>query len=161
MNADIANADFDLAALDDQYAATAAPEKKAGPPDGRYQVKVEAVDLEKSKTKGTPTLVLELLIISGEHAGRKLWKRSAITAGSLPYLKQDLLTLGWTKTLRDLQDPMQRRSLLDVAIQVTKKTKQNGQYDDVNIYIDKRITVTAEQVQAASAARTTGDEPPF
>lgn len=153
--------DFDLGSLDDQYQAVAPPERKTGgPPDGRYQVKVDAVDLEKSKNKGTPCLKLELLIISGEHAGRKLWKNMYITAGGLPYVKQDLMTLGWTKGLRDLQDPLQRRSLLDVTIQVTKKTKTGAQGDDVNIYIDKRITVNAEALAAAGAARG-GDEPPF
>lgn len=152
--------DFDLSALDDQYQNTAAPEKKAGPPDGRYQVKIDAVDLEKSKNKGTPTLNLEMVIISGEHAGKRLWKRSAITAGSLPYLKQDLLTLGWTKGLKELQDPMMRRALLDVCVQVTKKTKQDGQYMNENIYIDKKITVDAAAM-AGAGARAGGEDPPF
>lgn len=148
--------DFNLSQFDDDFTNTTAPEKGAFPviPDGKYQVRVEALDLKKSK-QGNAYIAFELQILSGEFAGKKLFKNSVITAGSMPYLKQDLQTLGWTGKLSELEDPSKRRVLLDVTLQVTVKSKGQDEQGrpNVNVYLDRQITVDAS-VAAASAEKS-------
>jgi hypothetical protein len=78
----------------------------------------------------------DLIVLSGQHVGRHIFKNSVITPKSLPFVKGDLKTLGLTPAkLSDL--PHHLESLLDLKLEVTKRTK--GDY--TNVYFNKRIEI--------------------
>ncbi|MFO0875130.1 MAG: hypothetical protein U0575_14320 [Phycisphaerales bacterium] len=78
----------------------------------------------------------DLVVISGSHAGRHIFKNSVITQKSLPFVKGDLETLG-VRLAKFSDLPRHLDALLDQTIDITKKTK--GEY--ANVYFNRRITV--------------------
>lgn len=133
---------MDLSSLESLYTNTEA--KKTGDfealPDGKYQVAIDNVDLKETSTK-KPMLAWQLKVLAGPHKGRKLFKNSVITAESMSYLKQDLTLVGWTQSLTALSDPLARRVMLDVALEVTQKTKGDDAMGrpNVNVYFNRKL----------------------
>ena len=129
----------DLSEFDDDYDAAEAPSYEEVP-DGKYQVRVQRVELGKSQA-GDPMLKWDLVVIAGEsgkYAGRHIFKNSAITHKSLPFVKGDLQTLG--VVLARFSDlPNHLDALLDQALEVTKRTK--GEYS--NVYFNRRLELAA------------------
>ncbi len=142
----------DLSAFDDDYDDAEAP-AYGNLPDGKYQVRVDRVELGKSQA-GDPMLKWDFIVLSGEHAGRHLFKNAVITHKSLPFVKGDLQTLG--VALPKFSDlPHHLDGLLDQTLEVTQRTR--GEY--TNLYINRQITVP---VGGVTAADVLGDEPaPF
>ncbi|MCC6389105.1 MAG: DUF669 domain-containing protein [Bryobacterales bacterium] len=104
-------------------------------PDGKYQVQVEKVELKEAQTTGNPMLTWTLRIIAPRLVNRVMWRNSVITQNTLKYLKTDLHICGLDlDKLSDL--PKHLRKLLDVKLEVTKKTKG----DNENIFFNRRIT---------------------
>lgn len=127
----------DLSAFDDDYEEAEAP--SAGDvPDGKYQVRVHRVDLSRSQA-GDPMLKWDLLVLSGPHADRHIFKNSVITRKSLPFVKGDLLTLG-VELPRFSELPDHLDSLLDKTLEVNQRTK--GEY--TNVYFNRRIELAAD-----------------
>ena len=83
---------MDLTAFDDEFASAEAPSFDEVP-DGKYQVRIDSVRLDRSQ-KGDPMIKWDLIVIAGPHAGRHIFKNSVITPASLPFVKGDLKTLG-------------------------------------------------------------------
>ena len=129
-----ASSPIDLAAFDDDFAQTEAADFEEVP-DGKYQVRIQSVRLGESQ-KGDPMLKWDLVVISGTHAGRHIFKNAVITSASLPFVKGDLDTLG-LKLGRFSELPGRLDSLLDLTLEVTKRTK--GEY--ANVYFNKLIQV--------------------
>lgn len=124
----------DLSAFDDDYEGAEAPRFEEVP-DGRYQVRVQRVELATSQ-KGDPLLKWDLLVIAGPSEGRHIFKNSVITHASLPFVKGDLQTLGVRLAkFSDLPDHLD--ALLDQTLEVTKRTK--GEY--ANVYFNRRLNV--------------------
>jgi len=126
----------DLSTFDEEYDA-AEPADTDEVPDGKYQVRVQRVKLDRSQ-KGDPMLKWDLVVLSGQHANRHIFKNAVITQASLPFVKGDLKTLG-LETLRFSELPQHLEELLDLTLEVTKRTK--GEY--ANVYFNKRIQVPA------------------
>jgi len=126
----------DLSAFDDDYAEAEAPEFDEVP-DGKYQVRVHTVKLARSQ-KNDPMIKWDTVIISGQHAGRHIFKNSVITQSSLPFVKADLQTLG-LKLEKFSELPNHLDALLDLTIDVTKRTK--GEY--ANVYFNKLLNIPA------------------
>jgi hypothetical protein len=124
----------DLSAFDDDYAEAEAPDFDEVP-DGKYQVRVHTVKLARSQ-KNDPMIKWDTVIISGQHAGRHIFKNSMITQSSLPFVKADLLTLG-LKLDKFSELPNHLDALLDLSIDVTKRTK--GDY--TNVYFNKLLNI--------------------
>ena len=104
-------------------------------PDGKYQVNVEKVELTEAQSSGNPMLKWTLRIIAPRHVNRLMWRNSVFTANTLRFVKTDLHIYGLDlEKLSDL--PRNLRKLLDVKLEVTKKTKG----DNENIYFNSRIT---------------------
>jgi hypothetical protein len=104
-------------------------------PDGKYQVNVEKVELTEAQSSGNPMLKWTLRIIAPRHVNRLMWRNSVFTANTLRFVKTDLLICGLDlEKLSDL--PRNLSKLLDVKLEVTKKTKG----DNENIYFNSRIT---------------------
>ena len=130
---------IDLAQFDDMYRSEAATEREDFDtiPDGKYQVSVEKVELTESST-GNPMLKWTLRILAPTFVNRFLWRNSVFTANTLKYVKTDLHLCGLD--LGKLSDlPKQLEKLLDIKLEVTKKTKG----DNENIYFNRRIETTA------------------
>ncbi|MBI1375183.1 MAG: DUF669 domain-containing protein [Phycisphaera sp.] len=124
----------DLSAFDDDYAEAEAPEFDEVP-DGKYQVRVHTVKFARSQ-KNDPMIKWDTVIISGQHAGRHIFKNSVITQSSLPFVKADLQTLG-LKLEKFSELPNHLDALLDLTIGVTKRTK--GEY--ANVYFNKLLNI--------------------
>ncbi len=131
-------AQVDLSGMDAEYDKAQAADTE-DLPDGKYQVKVHAVCLNKSQS-GNPMLQYDLLVLSGAHTGRHLFKNSVITPASMPFFKGDLKVMGiQLPKLSDLNNHLE--AMLDLALEVTKKTK--GEY--ANIYFNKLLKVPSAE----------------
>jgi len=137
-------APLDLSAFDEEYDAVE-PADNDEVPDGKYQVRVQRVKLDRSQ-KGDPMLKWDLVVLSGQHASRHIFKNAVITQASLPFVKGDLKTLG-LEVPRFSELPRHLDELLDLTLEVTKRTK--GEYS--NVYFNKRIQVPAGAAPAAGA----------
>ncbi len=105
--------------------------------DGKYQVLVEKVELTQSST-GNPMLKWTLRILGPSFANRVLWYNRVFTHNTLKYVKTDLHLCGLDlDKLSEL--PKHLDKLLDVKLEVTKKTKGNNK----NIYFNRRIETAA------------------
>ena len=140
---------IDLSEFDSEFGAAQAPGYEEVP-EGKYQAQIASVRLEKSKN-GNPMIKWDLIVLSGSHAGRHIFKNSVITQGSLPFVKGDLKTarLNLAK-FSDLSALLEE--LLDVTLEIVKRT--SGEY--TNVYFNRRIDL-------ASAGMSTGgaDDSPF
>ena len=136
----------DLTAFDDDFNTAEAPSSEEVP-DGKYQVRIDSVRLEHSQ-KGDPMIKWDLVVLSGSHAGRRIFKNSVITAASLPFVKGDLKTVGLVLTkFSELAGRLEE--LLDVTLELTKRTK--GDYS--NVYFNRRIQIaiaTSDRVDAGA-----------
>jgi hypothetical protein len=75
-----------------------------------------------------------LRVIAPKFVNRLMWRNSVITHNTLKYVKTDLHLCGLDlEKLSDL--PKQLKKLLDVKLEVTKKTKG----DNENIFFNRRI----------------------
>ncbi|HWR49698.1 MAG TPA: DUF669 domain-containing protein [Bryobacteraceae bacterium] len=141
----------DLSQFDESFRTEQAEERGdfESVPDGKYQVTVEKVELTEAQSTGNPMLKWTLRIIAPKHVNRLMWRNSVITANTLKFLKTDLHVCGLDlDKLSDL--PKNLSKLLDVKLEVTKKTKN----DNENIYFDRRISGDRT---AATFRREAGD----
>lgn len=123
-----------LSAFDQEYDQVEAPDFDEVP-DGKYQVRIQAVRMGESQ-KGDPMIKWDLVVISGQLAGRHVFKNSVITQASLPFVKGDLKTLG--VQLAKFSDlPNRLPEVLDKKLEVTKKTKE----EFANVYFNKILTI--------------------
>jgi len=100
-------------------------------PDGRYHVLVENVELTNSRTSGLPMMKWRLRVIGPTHANRLLWKNSAITDKSMPFVTQDLSVCQLQlDRFADLEHRL--TDLIDLHLEVQKYTGQNGR-DNITI----------------------------
>ena len=147
----MANISIDLAQFDDDFRGETAEERGDFETvhDGKYQVTVEKVELVEAST-GNPMLKWTLRILGPHFINRLLWRNNVFTHNSLKYVKTDLHLCGLDlEKLSDL--PKHLDKLLDVKLEVTKKTKGENE----NIYFNRRIDTTAtanlHQQEAANA----------
>lgn len=129
---------LDLARFDTDFADAPVEEKEFDSvPDGKYQVVVDKVEITTAKTTGNPMLKWTLKIIAPKCQGRFLWRNNVmLTRENIRWLKGDLHTCGLDlDKLSDLPANLER--LLDVTLEVTKRTKG----DNENIYFNRRIVI--------------------
>ena len=130
--------DLDLAQFDDDFSEASIEEREFEEiPDGKYQVNVEKVELTRAQSSGNPMLKWTLKILGPRFAGRLLWRNSVMASKeNLKWLKTDLHTCGLEiEKLSEL--PSRLGDLLDVKLEVTKRTKGENE----NIYFNRRIVV--------------------
>ena len=126
----------DLSQFDEDFRSESPAERgdMENVPDGKYQVVVEKVELAQAQSTGNPMLKWTLRIIAPRHINRILWRNSVFTPNTLKFVKTDLHICGLDlEKLSDL--PRNLSKLLDVKLEVTKKTKG----DNENIYFNSRI----------------------
>ena len=127
---------IDLSQFDDDFRSEQTEEHGdyESVPDGKYQVAVEKVELTEAHSTGNPMLKWTLRILAPRHANRLLWRNSVFTPNTLKFVKTDLHICGLDlEKLSEL--PKKLHLLLDVKLEVTKKTRG----DNENIYFNSRI----------------------
>ena len=143
------NQNFDLTALDDDFeAAEVEPNQFDDLPDGKYQARVEKIEMGNTQN-GAPMLKWQLRVLGPQHQGRMLFRNSVMASKeNLKYLKADLLLCGLE--LAKLSDlPNRLNELLDVKLEVTKKTR--GEYS--NVYLNRRIVTEDPDDNYKSASK--------
>jgi hypothetical protein len=148
--------EIDLKGYEGEYQAAPTTESTE-PPDGRYTVIVQKVELARARSSGNPMLRWQLRITSGAHDGRILFRNNVMASKeNLAWLKKDLHTCGLDlEKLSDLNDRMSE--LLDVALDVTKRTRG----DRTNVFLNKRLERTVVPVEDEVLAGDTIDDIPF
>ena len=92
-----------------------------------------------------------LRILGPAYRERLLWKNSVLLSGLLQYVKKDLQTCGiHIQKISDLPDQLEK--LLDLKLEITKKTKNENE----NIYFNKLISGASEEnyERASQEAKT-------
>lgn len=148
--------EIDLSQFDDDFADAPVEEREFEEvPDGKYQVQVDKVDLTTAKSSGNAILKWTLRILGPQHAGRLLWRNNVIaTRENVRWLKNDLHVCGLDLVrLSELREHLPQ--LLDVPLEVTKRTKG----DNVNIYFNRRLVL--EQGTGGAYGRAMPDDTPF
>ncbi|MFB3882438.1 MAG: DUF669 domain-containing protein [Armatimonadota bacterium] len=145
----------DLATFDGEFEGAPVEDSEFEPlPDGKYQVSVERVELLRSKA-GNPMLKWTLRVLGPQCQGRLLWRNNVIaTAENLKWLKTDLHTCGLT--LGKLSElPSRLPELLDLHLEVTKKTRGENE----SVFLNKRLDAAATPGTPAGPAGSA--LPPF
>ena len=128
----------DLSQFDEDFAEAPIEDREFDPvPDGKYQVNVDKVEITTAKTSGNPMLKWTLRVLAPRFRGRLLWRNNVMaTRENIRWLKNDLHVCGLD--LQKLSDlPSRLEDLLDVTLEVTKRTKG----DNENIYFNRRIVL--------------------
>jgi hypothetical protein len=128
----------DLSRFDEDFADAPVEEKEFEPiPDGKYQVNVDKVEITTARTSGNPMLKWTLRVLAPRCRGRLLWRNNVMaTRENIRWLKNDLHVCGLE--LQKLSDlPAHLEELLDVTLEVTKRTKG----DNENVYFNRRIVL--------------------
>ena len=142
--------DFGLAEFDEEFSSAEAPSFEEVP-DGKYQTRIQSVKLDRSQ-RGDPMIKWDLVVISGRHEGRHIFKNSVITTAALPFVKADLKTAGLELSrLSELESRLEQ--LLDVLLEVTKRTRD----EYANVYFNKRFQLAGGYTPPARS----GDDCPF
>lgn len=152
------NDDLDLAQFDDDFETADVEEKEFDEiPDGKYQVKVDRVELTRSESSGNPMLKWALKILGPTHKGRLLWRNNVIASkDNVKWLKNDLYTCGLQiEKLSDLSGKLE--PLLDVGLEVTKRTKNEFE----NIYFNRRIVLNDTDATDSVIGHDSNDMIPF
>lgn len=132
--------DIDLSQFDDDYESAEVEDREFEPvPDGKYQVKVDRVEVARAKSSGNPMLKWTLKILAPTHAGRLLWRNNVMASKeNIKWLKNDLHVCGLElEKLSEL--PERLDDLLDLTLEVTKRTRGENE----NIYLNRRIEIDA------------------
>jgi len=130
--------DLELSKFDADFAEAPVEEREFEPiPDGKYQVNVEKVELTRAQTSGNPLLKWTLRIIAPKCRGRLLCRNNdTATRENLKWLKNDLHVCGLAiQKVSDL--PLHLEKLLDVKLEVTKRTRG----DSENVYFNRKIVL--------------------
>jgi len=138
---------FDLSQFDGDFEETEVEDREFGDiPDGKYQVRVEQVELTRAHTSGNPMLKWTLKILAPTFVGRLLWRNNVITTDNLKWLKTDLHTCGLDiDKLSEL--PSRMHELQGVTLEVTKRTKGSNQ----NIFLNRQIDIDIPEEDDALA----------
>ena len=147
----------DLAKFDNDFAEAPVDEATESVPDAKYQVNVDKVELTNAKSTGNPMLKWTLRILGPNYVNRFLWRNNVmLPKQNIRWLKADLHTCGLDlKKLSELPANLER--LLDVKLEVTKRTKG----DNENIYFNRRIVLDDSPAEGSGDAGSADADIPF
>ena len=148
----------DLSRFDADFADAPVEEKEfESIPDGKYQVKVDKVEITTARTSGNPMLKWTLRVLAPRCRGRLLWRNNVMaTRENIRWLKNDLHVCGLE--LQKLSDlPARLGELLDVALEVTKRTKGDNEI----VYFNRRIVLDPGAEDTGSSDARDKDVIPF
>ncbi|MBZ2178425.1 MAG: DUF669 domain-containing protein [Acidobacteriota bacterium] len=136
MNGVLVDSRVDLRPYDEAYANEVVSEQEPwnSIPDGRYEVRVDRVELTQSKSSGNPMLKWTLRILGATFQNRLLWKYRAITENTLKYVKQDLWVCG-LELPQFSALPSHLSALAGLELEITKISRG----EDSNIIFNRRL----------------------
>jgi len=136
MNGVLVDSRVDLRPYDEAYANEVVSEYEPwnSIPDGRYEVRVDRVELTQSKSSGNPMLKWTLRITGTTFQNRLLWKYRAITENTLKYVKQDLSICGLALPQFSAL-PSYLPSLQGIELEITKISRG----EDSSIVFNRRL----------------------
>lgn len=136
MNGILVDSRVDLRPYDEAYANEVVSEQEPwnSIPDGRYEVRVDRVELTQSKSSGNPMLKWTLRILGATFQNRLLWKYRAITENTLKYVKQDLCVCG-LELPQFSALPAHLSALAGLELEITKISRG----EDSNIIFNRRL----------------------
>jgi len=152
------SADIDLTQFDDDFAEAPVEDKEFSEvPDDKYRVNVETAEITRAKTSGNAMLKWTLRILGPRCAGRLLWRNNVLaTRENIRWLKNDLHVCGLDLVrLSDLPNHLEQ--LLDVKLEVTKRTKGSN----TNIYFNRRLDEGDGNAGGPDDFGATADDLPF
>ncbi len=134
------NVDIDLSRFDRTVRTETKPKKQVAEiSDGKYEVRIEDVELYKSPTSGNPVLKFTLRVIGPTNANQLMWKRRGITEKTRQYVLDELMICGLElERFSDLKNHL--HELIGVELEVTRKTRG----EDVNIYFNDQLDSTSK-----------------
>jgi hypothetical protein len=148
----------DLATFDTEFEGAPVEDSGFEPlPDGKYEVAVQRVELLRSRA-GNAMLKWTLRVLGPQCQGRLLWRNNVIaSAENLKWLKTDLHTCGIV--LGKLSElPARLPELLDLRLQVTKRTRG----DNESVFLNARLDAADAPEAPAGQTRSAGSAlPPF
>ena len=136
------------------------------PPDGKYQMRVQSLEVKESNyNDGYPNFILQLTIIEGEHRGKSVYKRYPLDPSqSMNILKSDLFLLGVDfRSIYDLENREKMSSLLEHVVEVTIKSKvssANGK-TYANFYLNRDLGKHNPQANSGSGFTESDDDMPW
>jgi len=147
----------DLVMCDKDFADAPVEERAESVPDGKFQVNVDKVELTWTKVNNHPMLKWTLRILGPKYANRLLWRNSVLASKeNVRWLKGELHMCGVViEKLSDLPANLER--LLDVKLEVTKKTKG----DSENVYLNRRIVLDDTPTEGHGDAGNADADIPF
>ncbi len=131
----------DLCDMQQAFSTTEAAEEMKEPPDGRYQVVIHDVSLDRTKG-GKRCIRWKFRILAPNYVGRYLFRTSVLAPEGFKWLKRDLAFCG-LPTNDIMEMVMRLPEIKGAALEVAKITKD----DFANIYINKKITLDEAIVQ--------------
>lgn len=151
MNSSLRSTDVDIDLS--RFDQTVQTETKPRPtfveiPDGRYDVRIEDVELYKSPSSGNPVLKYTLRVLGPTHIDRMMWKRRGITEKTRDWVMDELKICGLELSkFSDLK--LYLHDLIGVELEVTRKTRG----EDVAIFFNGQLE--------ASGSNKEEDDLPF
>jgi len=137
MNTSLRNTDVDIDLS--RFDRTVQTETKTKPqfvemPDGKYDVRIEDVELYKSPSSGNPVLKYTLRVLGPTHVNSLMWKRRGITDKTVSYVKDELKICGLElERFSELKNHL--HELIGVELEVNRKTRG----EDVNIFFNDQL----------------------
>ncbi|MBW2093311.1 MAG: DUF669 domain-containing protein [Deltaproteobacteria bacterium] len=120
-------------------------------PDGLYQMRVASMELTRTKNTQKPMVKWGLEVIGPTHEGRKVFDNQVIHGDDaetkklqLSFIKSRLKLCGCEpQKLGDLREPHVREQVLDVEVEVKKRTTVKGENEYVNYTFLRRLELDA------------------
>lgn len=141
-----ADLDIDLSRFDRGAATPPPPPSAARPstfeevPDGRYDARIEDVQLYVSPRSGNPVLKYTLRILGPSFANRVMCKYRAITDKTRDYVQDELKICGVElERFSDLKHHL--HDLIGVELEITRRSRG----EDVNIYFNNVLDSGAKK----------------
>ena len=128
-----------LGQADDDYDPEDAGGEMEPLPDGKYQVKIDTIEITRSK-KSKRMLKWQFKILNGNFAGRLAWKYSMMdSAENAKFLIWDLKKCGVNaRSVAGLKDALE--GMINMKLEISVKTKAKGEDSFQNIYINKKLS---------------------
>lgn len=151
--------DFDLSEYEADFDTAEVAERTSGEvPPGKYHVMIENAGFRKSNS-GRVMFALQLRIFHPTQAGRVLFRNYMMDSQSqMPFFKADLATIGLSgMSLAELKARAGEAvgRTFEVAVSY-KASTEPGKEPFQNIYINKQLATSAEEVAAILDAKRGG-----
>ncbi len=148
----------DLSAFDAAFDNAKPPESNFdAPPDGKYQVSIEKMELAEAGPEAKPVIRWGLRILAGSMANKLIEKSAFITPKTIDFIKKDLALLGFAGKFSDIEMAETRMTFIGKQLEV--QVKRKGEYqgkENVNVYFNRMLNLGG-----GAPAPAAGERPPF